>query len=571
MKAGYVTLFGRKRFVQAIRRIRRLSNPHSDSARELVSTSLQFKRPWLERVFHVVNNSMLERLSEIQLNYGYLIKPMIVGTLVSMVCSVIGCFIVLRRMAFLADAIAHSMLAGVIAGYLIMKIFFGQEAHLAAMLIGAMFAGVLTVAMIGLVTKFSRIKQDTAIGIMYTGIFALGAFVVSTRFFGRLIHIDIYHFIIGSVLATSNTELWLLGIVTSIVLTVVILFYRPLQLTSFDPIMAASIGVPVLAIEYMLTACTSLVVVSGVRVAGVILVVALLITPAATAYLLFDRLNRMIIGSVVIGVASYWLGFLLASTAGAAPGASVVVTSTMFFLTTLVVSPRRGLIVDWLRRQSGVTQEVAEDILGQVLRHSGEWVPISALIKKVETAQGRVRKALSSLVRQGYLLQRQAEIKLTDSGRREATQLVRAHRLWETYLQRAGVPEQEWHRKAHVLEHVKDDRTVDYLDDKLGHPLADPHGSEIPADIVHLNQNVDVRVSMLREGDRAEVRAIAPEVSQLGLLAGNVITIGPRIGDGHIWTLSKEDGPRLELDHHQADAILVRVLQPLSVDDGKPE
>ncbi len=112
-----------------------------------------------------------------------------------------------------------------------------------------------------------------------------------------------------------------------------------------------------------------------------------------------------------------------------------------------------------------------------------------------------------------------------------------------------------------MLEHVKDDRTVDYLDDKLGHPLADPHGSEIPADIVHLDQNVDVRVSMLREGDRAEIRAVAPEISQLSLSAGNFITIGPRVGDGHIWTLNKDGGPRIELDHHQADAILVRVIR----------
>lgn len=504
---------------------------------------------------------MFERLAEFQLNYGYLIKPLIVGTLVSMVCSVIGCFIVLRRMAFLADAIAHSMLAGVIAGYLVMKIFFGQEAHLAAMLVGAMFAGILTVAMIGLVTKVSRIKQDTAIGIMYTGIFAFGAFIISTSFFGQLIHIDIYHFIVGSVLATTNSELWLLGIVTSIVLSVVLLFYRPLQLTSFDPIMAASIGVPVLAIEYLLTACTSLVVVSGVRVAGVILVVALLITPAATSYLLFDRLNRMIFGAAAIGVVSYWLGFGLASWVGAAPGASGVVVSTAIFLIALVLSPRRGMVIDWLRQQRGVTEEVAEDILGQVLRHPAEWVPISTVMKGVESANVRIRQSLNSLVRQGYLEQRQAEIRLTDIGRREATQLVRAHRLWETYLQRAGVPPEEWHKKAHVLEHVSDDRTVDYLDDKLGHPLADPHGSEIPADIEHLDQNVDVRVSMLREGDRATIQSVTDEIARLGLEVGQRIVVGPRVAEGRLWTITIASGKQFELNHHQADAIQVRVAE----------
>jgi manganese/iron transport system permease protein/iron/zinc/copper transport system permease protein len=224
-------------------------------------------------------------------------------------------------MSFLADAIAHSMFTGVIGGYLIIKLLFGQEdPHLGAMLFGALLAGVATVAMVGFVTQFSRIKQDTAIGIMYTGIFALGAFAISIHAIGQHIKVDIYHYVLGDVLSVPKEELWLLAIVASFVLTVVILFYRPLQLTSFDPIMAASIGIPVLAVEYLLTACTSLVVVSGVQIAGVILVVALIISPAATAYLLSDRLDRMIILSVIIGVFGFWAGFGLATLVGASSG-----------------------------------------------------------------------------------------------------------------------------------------------------------------------------------------------------------------------------------------------------------
>ena len=138
---------------------------------------------------------------------------------------------------------------------------------------------------------------------MYTGIFAFAAFFISLEAVSKHIQIDIYHFIIGDIMAVDNSELWLLAIVASIVLPVVILFYRPLQLTTFDPIMAAAMGIPVMVVEYLLTACTSLVVVSGVQIAGVILVVALIITPAATAYLLTDRLDRMIITSALISVA----------------------------------------------------------------------------------------------------------------------------------------------------------------------------------------------------------------------------------------------------------------------------
>ncbi len=499
-------------------------------------------------------------LQEIQLDYGHVIRPLIVGTLVAIVCSVIGCFIVLRRMSFLADAIAHSMLAGVIAGYLLIKIVFGREAQLGAMLIGAILAGIVTVAMVGFVTRFSRVKQDTAIGIMYTGIFALGAFVISIRSFGQLIHIDIYHYIVGSVLSVPDEELWLLAIVASVVLSVVILFYRALQLTSFDPIMAASIGIPVLAVEYLLTACTSLVVVSGVQIAGVILVVALMITPAATAYLLSDRLDRMILLSIVIGVSGFWLGFLLATLVGASPGASVVVMMTVIFMVTLTLAPRYGLLADWLRRSSTVPQEVMEDVLGAVLRAKGKLVSISEVERQVNNPNSRIRRAIRQLTRRDLLETENGGVRLTDDGRTEAKRLVRAHRLWETYLERTGIPEPELHDKAHVLEHITDQATLDYLDDKLGHPERDPHGSLIPAEIDPADSERDLMVSLLRDGNRARIVRIESASDTIGLQAGEEIEMRPRSNGGKNWTLVTSAGQTIELTHEQADAVYVRLI-----------
>lgn len=500
----------------------------------------------------------MSSLVELQLEYGHLIRPLIVGTLVAIVCSVIGCFIVLRKMSFLADAIAHSMLAGVIAGYLLIKIVFGQEAHLGAMLIGAILAGITTVAMVGFVTRYSRLKQDTAIGIMYTGIFALGAFAVSLKSIGQYIKIDIYHYIVGSVLSVPNEELWLLAIVTSLVLSVVLAFYRPLQLTSFDPIMAASIGIPVLAVEYLLTACTSLVVVSGVQIAGVILVVALIITPAATAYLLSDRLDRMILISVAIGVTGFWLGFGLATLTGGAPGASVVVTMTAIFMITWTVAPRYGLLADWIRKSSAIPQEVMEDVLGAVLRAHGKSVPITEIEKNVTSPNMKIRKAISMLVRQNLLDKEGDSVLLTDDGRIEANRLVRAHRLWETYLEQTGTPEQELHDKAHKLEHISDQSTVEYLDDKLGHPISDPHGSVIPADPI-TTKGGEFISSLLRDGNQAIVHSVKPLAQSFGLSPGDKITMGARSSNGKIWTLITENGKRIELNHDEADAIIVRV------------
>lgn len=505
--------------------------------------------------------ALYENLVELQLEYGYMIKPLIVGTLVSIVCSVVGCFIVLRGMSFLADAIAHSMLAGVIGGYLIMKLVFGAEANLAGMLIGAILAGVVTVALIGFVTRVSRIKQDTAIGIMYTGIFAAGAFAVSLREIGQLIHIDIYHFIVGSVLAVSNSELWLIAIVTSFVLSMVILFYRSLQVTSFDPVMAASIGVPVLAVDYLLTACTSLVVVSGVRVAGVILVVALIITPAATAYLLSDRLNRMITISAMIGALGYWIGFAAAFYFGASPGASIVVTMTLIFMLVLTIAPKYGLLADWMRRANAIPQEIKEDVLGAIWRSKEKSLPERELMTKVGFSNGKIKNAIRALLRQDLVDDSAGRIALTEKGRREANRIVRAHRLWETYLTKTGTPQEEIHEKAHQLEHISDEATVDYLDDKLGHPITDPHGSEIPEGDEKLFDGAnEFKASLLRAGDHADVCSVGKAASATGIIQGMILLAGERSNDGLLWKFSCND-TTFELNHEQADAILVRLIK----------
>ncbi len=232
----------------------------------------------------------------------YFQKALIGGSIVAIVSAVVGCLVVLRRMAFLGDALSHAMIAGVAGGYLVMKLLFGFEAHAPGMLLGSLLAAIFTVALIGFVSRVSRVKEDTAIGIMYTGIFALGVMAVSI--FRHYIHIDLMHFIMGDVLGVADTDLWTSAFVAATVLSIIILFFRHFQITTFDPIMAASIGLPVLLIDYLLTTCVSLVVVSAVSMVGVILVVGLLITPAATAYLLSDALDRMMMLSALFGFTS---------------------------------------------------------------------------------------------------------------------------------------------------------------------------------------------------------------------------------------------------------------------------
>ena len=484
-------------------------------------------------------------------------KAAIAGSLVAVVCGVIGCFVILRRMAFLGDALSHAMLAGVTAGYLFMNVVFGSDAHAPAMFFGSLVAGMITVGLIGFVSRVSRIKDDTAIGVMYTGIFATGG--VMHSLFSDRIHIDLYHFMMGSVLAIEDADLWMMAIIAVVVLSIVILLFRQLQIATFDPVMAASIGINVLAINYLLTACTSLVVVGAVQVVGVVLVVGLLVTPAASAYLLCDRLTRMLPLAAVFGVTSVLGGLLVSHWLNVASGSAIVIVSTLQFMVVLACAPRYGLIAGWWRRKTMVPQQLLEDVLGCFRKEMDRSLRLADLVAEVERPEEHIQRAVRNLARREWMVIDGDSLSLTKTGRRETKRILRAHRLWETYLQHVGMPVDSLHDQAHRLEHVHDEDTVDYLDDKLGHPLTDPHGSEIPEDFEHLVPGEEVVVSLLREGHAGVVTMLDEDVFGTPLSIGMRVIAGAREDGERLWTLTLPDGSRLELDHDMADSVTIRL------------
>ncbi len=503
---------------------------------------------------------MYDWLVEIHTASPHLIKALLTGLLVTTVCSVIGCFIVLKRTSFLADALAHSMLAGVVVGYLVMKLTFGQEAHAPAMLIGSIISGIITVAMIGFVSRMSRVKEDAVIGIMYTGIFAFGGVLVSL--FSQYVHIDLLHFIVGQLLGVSDADLWMMAIVSVVVLSFIVLMFRSLQLVTFDRVMAASLGMNVLVLDYMLTTCTAMVVVTGVQVVGVIQVVGLLIAPAATAYLLCDRLKNLLWVSALFGWTGFLIGYYLSETLNVAPGAMIVVTLTAQFLLVFLVAPRYGLLADFQRRMRAVPQQFVEDILGVILRADQERCGIEDLIRHTDYKAERIRKAVHSMVKQEWLVYVGDVISFTEEGRKHARRLLRAHRLWETYLQHLGVADEELHQRAHVLEHLHDERAVDYLDDKLGHPLTDPHGAEIPEDFEHLVPGEVMTLAILRDGHRGEIVKVGSLIVE-SISPGDRVAVGVREDDSQTWVVTVTNAAGKEskyrFNHQEADAISIRL------------
>ncbi|WP_214849986.1 metal ABC transporter permease [Exiguobacterium sp. s138] len=273
--------------------------------------------------------------------YDFLQKALVTSVMVGIICGVIGCFIILRGMSLMGDAISHAVLPGVAISYLLGINFF----------IGAVATGLLTALGIGFVSQNSRIKNDTAIGILFTSAFALGIILIS---FLRSSS-DLYHILFGNVLAVRPSDMWMTLAIGLIVLAAIFLFYKELLVTSFDPTMAAAYGLSTRLIHYLLMTMLTLVTVASLQTVGIILVVAMLITPAATAYLLTNRLSRMIFLSAGLGTISSVIGLYFSFTYNLSSGASIVLVATALFALVFIFSPRHGLLRKWKSAKKELT------------------------------------------------------------------------------------------------------------------------------------------------------------------------------------------------------------------------
>ncbi len=271
--------------------------------------------------------------------YQYLQNAMAAGIMVGIVCGIIGCFIILRGMALMGDAISHAVLPGVVIAYFLGISFF----------IGAVVTGVLTALGIGYISQNSKIKHDSAIGIMFTAAFALGVVLITLR---RGTGVDLWHILFGNVLAVSRADLWMTFIIGVVVLLSIVLFYKQLLLSTFDPTMARAIGLPTKLIHYLLMLMLSLVTVASLKTVGIVLVVAMLITPGATAYLLTNRLQVMLVLSVMFGVFSSIVGVYFSFIYDVATGASIVLVASILFAFCFFFSPKQGIILRGFRSRT---------------------------------------------------------------------------------------------------------------------------------------------------------------------------------------------------------------------------
>ncbi len=271
------------------------------------------------------------------LTYAFMQRGLLAAVMVGILCSVVGAYVVLRSMAFLGDALAHAILPGIAIAYLING----------SLAFGAFAAAIIVALLIGFISRQGTIREDTAIGILFAASLALGVALISSI---RNYAVDLTHILFGNLLGVSSTDLWLTAGLGLVILATVFLLYRPFLVISFDPVLAATLRLPGELLRYLLLVLLALTIVVSLQTVGVALASAMLVTPAATAYLLTRRLPTMMVISAAIGAFSGAAGLYVSYYANIASGAAVVLSATFIFILAYLFAPRRGMLSFLWRR-----------------------------------------------------------------------------------------------------------------------------------------------------------------------------------------------------------------------------
>ena len=454
---------------------------------------------------------------------SWALRALIASTMVGITCGILGAFIVLRNMSLIGDALSHAILPGVVVAFVIL----GYNTF--GFFFGSVVAGLLSAVAITWIQHNIKTKNDAVIGIVFTAMFSIGVIGISS--ISRTgVHLDLKDFLFGNVLGDGDDDLIMTGAVMILVVLSIVIFYRYLFASTFQPTIASTMGIPVKWMHYYLMLLLSFAVVAAMQTVGVILVVAMLITPASTALLLRDRLPSVLILSGLIGFISSLAGLVISILYEMPPGPAIAVTATVFYLLAAMLSPEKGLMGRWFRHKQQERKIKLEDILKEAFKMSfSQNVDKHALSKKLGDSPSRIQRLISILSSQKLIQSNTAGgIQLTEAGNDQANKLIRAHRLWESYLvNEMGMDASQIHPEAEKYEHLLTSEQVDEVDKRLGYPPLDPHGSPIPSRdnkpnlaMVHLQLNDHASISHRQPG--AE---ITHRLWQLGIGPGDVFEV----------------------------------------------
>ena len=397
----------------------------------------------------------------------------------------LGCFAVLRRHSLLGDALAHAALPGVCIAFL-----FGSWAGLDPKQPLLLLSGALATAWIGTlvilgITRTTRLKQDAAIGIVLSVFFGGGMVLLTiVQSMGNARQAGLNKFLFGQAAALTRGDVIAMAVFAAVVLGALVVFYRPFKLLVFDAAHAASLGVPVRRYEVLLVSLMVVAVVLGLRTVGVVLMAAMLVTPAAAARQWTDRLGVMIAIGGGLGMAAGAAGAWISALETRIPtGPVIVLCATALLIVSLLVSPRRGLLWAWVRRRRNRQRVRIENLLKDFWKLSERDDNYTAprAVSDLMAVRGASPRAIEDAESRGFVQHRGTQLQLTDKGLARAARIVRNHRIWEAYLSnRLELADDHLHRDAEDMEHVLDDEVIEQIDAALGHPAKDPHGRPSP-------------------------------------------------------------------------------------------
>lgn len=410
-------------------------------------------------------------------------------------CGLFGGYVVARRLALFGDTLSHAVLPGVALGFL-----WSRSKDPVAILVGATVAGLLGTVVVSWIKKTTRVKEDSALGLVLSGFYAVGICiltVIQKMDFGNQSGID--KFLFGQAAALSAEDVRLMGVVAVGAVVLVLLFRKELLVTSFDEGFARSVGVPVEFMRYLLLVGLTFAVVTSLQAVGVVLVSALLITPAAAAYLLTDRMSSLLLLAALFGVAGGLLGSFGSFLGSNLPtGPFMVLSCSVFFLVAFLFGPKHGLAARRLRRRSRAKQVRLENTMKaayQVLEADGfreEVLSVGELAGRRRSSVAEAGEEARDLAEAGFATltesdqagprySQDARLALTPAGWERACQIVRNHRLWELYLtNEVRYAADHVHDDAEKIEHVLGEDVVRELERILENPRRDPHGKLIP-------------------------------------------------------------------------------------------
>lgn len=421
----------------------------------------------------------------------------VVGALSAAACALLGNYLVLRRMSMMGDAISHAVLPGLAIAFLVT----GSRDSL-PMLVGAILIGVVTTLMIQGIDRLSGLDRGASMGVVFTTLFAVGLILI--RQAADHVDLDPSCVLYGAIELTPLDTATLLGYdipraaITSGMmllfnLVFVIVFFKELKITSFDPALATTMGINANVMHYVLMTLVAATTIAAFESVGSILVIAMLIVPGAAAHLITDRLGTMLAISVVFAILSavlghisaitvpVWFGFQDTSTAG-----MMALMTGLLFLLAFLFSPRYGVLSRVVNQMRLSLTIVGDDILGFLYRYH-ELAPADAApvtvseVKKALKTESGVSLMVWNLGRKGYIRQGEAGLSLTASGEEAGKGLIRSHRLWEAYLCNImGYCDADVHRHAHQFEHFTDTGLQKQLSERTGNPDHDPHQRIIP-------------------------------------------------------------------------------------------